>query len=97
MNVFSLQTYRPGGLRPWGALLAVALLLAVEFGLARRDWIWGWWPRSESGVIDAIETQVIAQSDAPSVLFLGSSRVRDAVSPREVEKQLGLKRGAVAP
>ena len=97
MRVLDIGTYRGSarGLRPWGMLLALSLLLAFEFGLARRDWIWGWWPKSESGVIDAVERQVIAEAEAPAVLFLGSSRVRDAVSPREVEEQLGLRRGTV--
>lgn len=77
-------------------MLALVLLLGVEIGVARADWIWGWVPRSESGVVDALEAQIIAQTDAaPRVVLFGSSRVRDAVGPRQLEAELGLGEGEV--
>lgn len=81
---------------PKAALLAIALLLGVEFGVARADWIWGWVPHSESGVVDALENQVIAEVEvAPKVVLYGSSRVRDAVGPRQLEQEMGLAEGEV--
>ena len=79
---------------PWGAMLACCLLLAFEFGVARADWFWGWIPYSQVGVIDALEEQVIPESK-PLVLFTGSSRVRDAISPRTLERSLKLPEGSV--
>jgi hypothetical protein len=80
---------------PKGAVLATLLLLGVELGLARQDWVWTWVPGSNSGIIEAMEARVIAPSEPPTVLLMGSSRVRDAVAPRQLEQALGLPRGGV--
>jgi hypothetical protein len=80
---------------PRGALLALLLLLAVELGLARQERLWSWVPASNSGVVDAIERQVITPAQAPQVLLMGSSRVRDGVAPRQLEAALHLPEGAV--
>jgi hypothetical protein len=81
--------------RPLGFILCVGLLLALELFVARTDWIWSYVPRSESGVVDALEDQVLAKTKDPRVVILGSSRARDAVSPRTLEKELKLPEGAV--
>jgi hypothetical protein len=80
---------------PAALLLALLLLLGFEVGVARSDWIWGWVPHSDVGVVDALESQVISDADQPQILFMGSSRIRDAVSPRLLEHKLGLDEGAV--
>lgn len=74
--------------------LALALLLAVEFGLARQDWVWTWVPASNSGIVEAMESQVIATAPPPQVLLMGSSRIRDGVAPRQLEQALGLPEGS---
>jgi hypothetical protein len=71
------------------------LLLGVEVGVARRDWPWAREPHSDAGVVDALETQVIARAADPVVLLLGSSRMRDAIAPRTLERALGLRPGQV--
>ena len=74
--------------------MAVTLLTVFEFAVARADWFWGWIPFSQVGVIDALERQVLPKSE-PLILFMGSSRVRDAIAPRTLEKRLRLPRGSV--
>jgi hypothetical protein len=70
------------------------LLLAFEFGVARQDWIWDFVLASPTGIITALEGQVIDGSD-PRIVVMGSSRVRDGVSPRQLEQKLNLKEGTV--
>lgn len=94
-SIFSSETYERPRSAPAGLLLALVLLLGFEFGVARSDWIWGWVAHSDAGVVDALESQVISRADQPQILFMGSSRVRDAVSPRLMEHELGLDEGAV--
>lgn len=83
------------GLRPWGALFALVLLAAVEFGFARQTWLWAAFPKSPSGIVDVMEEQVLAPADDPVIVILGNSRTRDAVVPAIVEDGLGLPRRAV--
>ncbi|MEZ4474741.1 MAG: hypothetical protein R3F60_28925 [bacterium] len=82
-------------LRGKAARLCLAILLLVELGVARPDWLWKLVPRSGAGIIDVLEARVIAHADAPRIVVLGSSRVRDALSPRDLERALGLSTGAV--
>lgn len=84
----------PGTRLPKAALLAMVLLLAVEVGMARQDWLWDYVLASPSGIITALETQVIADAD-PELVVMGSSRVRDGVSPQHLGSALGLPPGAV--
>ncbi|MCA9537262.1 MAG: hypothetical protein KC620_00155, partial [Myxococcales bacterium] len=76
-------------------LLCLSLLAAFEIGVARDERIWSAAPRTASGVFAVLEAQVIEPAEAPQVVLLGSSRVRDAVPPRALEAALGLPRGAV--
>jgi len=71
------------------------MLMVVELGVARQDWIWSHNPRSETGVLDAIERQSIGASHNPQLVFMGSSRTRDGIAPRVLEQQLSLEQGAV--
>lgn len=72
----------------------MVLLLAVEIGVARQDWVWDHVLGSAGGIITALERQVIAGS-SPKVVVMGSSRVRDGVVPRQLEAELGLHDGDV--
>jgi hypothetical protein len=76
-------------------LLAAVVLVAVELGLARTSWIWSRDPSSASGVFDAMERLIIAPALPPTVVFMGSSRARDAMAPRRLEQDLGLPPGSV--
>lgn len=80
---------------PRGLAVAVALLAVVEIGGARQTWLWAYVPDSQTGIIDALESQVIAPAPPPLVVLMGSSRMRDAVAPRVLEVELGLPAGAV--
>lgn len=77
--------------------LGVALLLLglVEFGMARQEWLWDFEPRSNSGIVDVLEDDVIEAAEDPRVVIMGSSRIRDAVAPRLAEDMLGLPTGSV--
>ncbi|MCB9549894.1 MAG: hypothetical protein H6706_29150 [Myxococcales bacterium] len=82
-------------LRGKATRLCLALLLLVELGVARPDWLWRLVPRSGAGIVDVLETRVIARAEAPQIIVMGSSRVRDALSPRDLERALRLPTGAV--
>jgi hypothetical protein len=82
-------------MRPRGLLAAVALLLVFEAFVSRRDWIWAREPCSDAGIVDAIEAVAVRGCAEPRVVFLGSSRLRDAIAPREFERHLGLPAGSV--
>ena len=71
------------------------LLLVVEFGMARQDWLWDYVGKSPSGVFTALEKQVIQPSPPPTILVMGSSRIRDGIAPRTLEGELGLTKGQV--
>jgi len=76
-------------------LLCLALLLLLEFGAARRDWVWRIDPRRPVGIMLAVEDEIIAPADDARVILLGSSVMRDAVLPRVFEEAAGLPRGSV--
>ena len=79
------------------ALVCLAILAIVEFGVVRSDWFWKRIPNSVAGVIDAVEDEVISQHRGQpiEVLLLGNSRLLDAVPPRELEQQLGLSEESI--
>ena len=93
-SIFSFDTLKLDRKLPAGLLVCVAVLLVVEFGLARQDWTWGWIAQSPSGIFDAIETQLIEPAEGLQVVVMGSSRIQDGVSPRGLEKELGLPEGS---
>ena len=72
MRRSSISNFEP----PKAALLAIAVLLIFDMGVARQDGLWGRIPRSESGAFDALETHAIGRTSEPRVVFFGSSRVR---------------------
>lgn len=94
-SIFSFDSLRLGRSAPKGLILALAILLAIEVAVARQDWIWRLAPRSETGSMFAIERLVIEKAEDPVVVFMGSSRVRDAIAPRQLESELELPTGTV--
>lgn len=76
-------------------LLTIALLGGVEFGIARSNLLWKRAPNTMAGAFYAIENEVISHASPPTIVFVGSSRMRDAVDPRRLEGVLGLPRGGV--
>ncbi len=94
-SIFSFETLKLDRKVPAALLLSLALLLAVEFGLARQDWVWGWIAQSPSGIFDAIEQQLIIPARDPAVIIMGSSRVQGAAGPRILEQALDLPNGSV--
>ena len=94
-SIFSFDTLSLKGLDVRAAGLAVALLLSLEIGVARSDRLWRAVPDSMVGAFRGIEEEVIAKAPPPTVVFMGSSRMRDAVEPRAIEKELALPKGGV--
>ncbi|NOX59832.1 MAG: SGNH/GDSL hydrolase family protein [Planctomycetes bacterium] len=94
-SIFSFDTLHLGGDKPRGLLFALTILLLFEFAVARQDWLWTVVPRSETGVAFAMEKDVIDKAADPRIIFMGSSRVRDAIAPRQLESELGLPTGSV--
>lgn len=83
------------GLRPWGALLALVLVATFDLFVARGDWVWRWSPLTDGGSFSALDERVLPNVSSPEIVVFGSSRTRDAVPPRELEAQMGLRNGAV--
>lgn len=96
---FDLRSRPEIGGVPWGLVVCLCILIAVEFGLARRESTWARIPATDVGIVDAIEQRVLTpQRDAgvvPKILFFGNSRTRDAFVPRRLEAQLQLDEGEV--
>lgn len=76
-------------------LLAFGVLLAVELGVVRSGYLWERVPGTMLGAFLGVEREVLAGAETPAIVFFGSSRMRDAVAPRALEGELGLRRGAV--
>lgn len=95
MAVFAFNTIKLKGadLRP--VVVCVLLLLLFELVVGRGTLIWTVDQRSESGQLDVLESKVIAKAQAPSVVILGNSRTRDALTPIDLESAWGLERGGV--
>jgi hypothetical protein len=94
-SIFSFDTLNLQGFKPKAMVAALLVLIAIELGVGRSEWIWSWIPASDSGVIDAMEDRIISQSHPPAIVMLGNSRLRDALMPRELEEALSLPRGSV--
>lgn len=71
------------------------MLLLLEFGAARRDWLWRLDPRRPVGILLAVEDEIIAPAEDVRVVALGSSVMRDALLPRAFEQAAGLPEGSV--
>lgn len=91
----SSSTLQVRGLPLQAAGIALLLLLAVELGVGRQDWIWQAVRGSDIGLLNLMDRDVIPVAPPPKVLLMGSSRIRDAVPPRYLERYLGLSEGAV--
>jgi hypothetical protein len=91
----SSKTLQARGLDLRAAVLAAGLLVVVEAGIARQEWIWHAVRGSEIGLLNMIEEEVIPSAPEPTILLMGSSRMRDAIPPRTLEGHLGLAPGGV--
>ena len=80
---------------PWGLAFAVVWLFVFERMVARRGWVWDFNEYSSTGTITALERRIIAKAPAPKIVLLGNSRMRDAISPRQLEDELGCAKGTV--
>lgn len=80
---------------PKALLLTLAILLAVEWGAARRESFWYFFGGSAVNEIDYRQRQIVEPGPPPSVVLLGSSRVQLGIAPRVLESQLGVPRGSV--
>ena len=78
-----------------GLLWALLWLLCLE-GWVRIGSLWSAFPDSQVGAYLMVEDHFRTQRVPPRVVFMGSSRMRDAVAPRIIEGVLGLSGGAVA-
>ena len=76
-------------------LLCLGILLLLEFGVARRDWVWRLDPRRPVGILLAVEDEIIRPAGDVRVAALGSSVLRDALLPRVFEEAAGLPVGSV--
>ena len=75
-------------------LLCIGLLLLLEVGAARRDWLWRIDPRRPVGILLEVEDRIIAPAGDLRVVVLGSSVMRDALLPRVFEQAAGLPEGS---
>lgn len=92
LNFESLRGFQP---RIPATLLAVAALIAA-LELAVRVW-----PerslipaQSQQGEVFFMEDEVLSKFKAPQIVFLGSSRIRRAIVPKQLDRQLGLIEGS---
>ena len=76
-------------------LVFLGILLLLEFGAARRDWVWRLDPRRPVGILLAVEDEIIRPAGDARVVVLGSSVMRDALLPRVFEEAAGLPAGSV--
>jgi hypothetical protein len=80
---------------PWALLGVLAVVGAIEAAarLVPNDTLM---PENSSwGQLRFTEREVIATAAAPQIVFLGSSRMRDAAAPRVIEERFHLPQGAV--
>ncbi len=75
--------------------LCLGVLLLLELGAARQDWLWKLDPRRPVGILLAVEDEIIAPAHDVRVAALGSSVMRDALLPREFEDAATLPEGSV--
>ena len=94
-SIFSFESLPRPTAVPKGMLLAIALLLIVEILCVRSGWVWEVDLRSQTGVMSCLEREVIQPAPDPEIVFLGDSRMRSAILPRLLEKEMDLDQGAV--
>jgi hypothetical protein len=73
--------------------VALALIALFDVAVARDDRIWDW--TFDGTLLERFEEKVIGPAEDVRVVVLGSSRARDAVPPRVLERELGLPAGSV--
>jgi hypothetical protein len=90
-SIFSFESFtdfRPR--RPATALAVAGLVAALEMGLRLVPEEKLIPARSRQGEIFFMEREVLPRIPKPQVLLLGSSRIRRAVVPRQLDEELGL-------
>lgn len=80
---------------PWVVVGILVILIGLEVGVFRQRWFWAAVPRSNAGIFYFVENQIRTSPVAPKIIFMGDSRLRDAVHPYNLEQLLGLKRGEI--
>ena len=81
---------------PWGVVWAVAFLALFELCVVRADAFWAVPEQSTTGIVHRVEAAAMQASPRPTVIAVGSSRIRDALIPSVVAETLGLGPGSVA-
>jgi hypothetical protein len=98
MSRSSIFNFEFGWLRDvtWKApLLALSVIGALEI-VVRSNAFWGRVPDSMVGAYGGIQHEIIEKAPiTPEIVFLGSSRMRDAVDPRQLEGAMALRPHAV--
>jgi ankyrin repeat protein len=92
-----LQWNLTGGLPPFPrtVLLTLVLLMALEFGVARRDGFWRRYADAECNQIELLRAKVVEPGPPPSVVLMGASTMEMDVAPRLLEQDLDLPHGSV--
>ncbi|MBI2301548.1 MAG: hypothetical protein HYU66_21810 [Armatimonadetes bacterium] len=75
--------------------MTLAILLAVEFGLARQDWFWNGYGNMAGNAVRLRIDAINEATPGPAIVVMGSSRIRDAVLPEALEARLRLPAGSV--
>lgn len=78
-----------------GLYLLLALIALAEIGVGRSDWVWTYVPRTPTGWFGFMEARIINDESPARVVAFGSSRIRDAIAPRRVERTTELPPGSV--
>lgn len=94
LSIFSFDTLQPWKTFPFGLLAGLLILIGTEIFVARSDWIVDRFPASSLGIMSALESEVIRDAN-PEIICFGNSRLRDGLSPRILEQQLGMPKGTV--
>jgi hypothetical protein len=94
LSIFSFNTLQPWKTFPFGLLTCLLILIGVEVVVARSDWIVDRFSVSSLGIMSALEDEVIRKA-SPEIICFGNSRLRDGLSPRILEQQLGMPKGSV--
>jgi hypothetical protein len=94
-SIFSSDTLKLHFGVPRGLLLAVGLLIAVETGISRREWLYRVYPASFVGSFLRCENELCRAAIPPQIVIMGNSCSGEGLLPRVLERELHLPEGAV--
>ncbi len=94
-SIFSFDTLQIRGGVPRGLLTAIVLLGVLDFGLSRADWPYRKYPSSYVGTFLAQEQALRRDPVPPRIIILGNSRSKCGLLAQDMERLLGLPKGAV--